>query len=84
VRGTKGFGDLQRPANFLYWVFLLMEILGNTQLLAGEGFWPAAFFPSSTGCLLNPMPRSSRLVIVAMSGRGDRLFKGETQERGKG
>ena len=46
----RGFGDLERPANVRNGVPLLVEIPGNTQLLSGEGFWPAAFFPSGSGC----------------------------------
>jgi hypothetical protein len=35
-------GDVERSANLRNGVALLIEIKGNTQLLAGEGFWPAS------------------------------------------
>jgi hypothetical protein len=41
-----GFGHLKRPANFRDGMPFLIEILGNTELFAGEDFGSAAF-PSS-------------------------------------
>jgi hypothetical protein len=48
--GQRGFRDLQRSANVLYWVSFLVEILGNTALFATEDGWSATFAPSGPGC----------------------------------
>jgi hypothetical protein len=46
----RGFGDLECPAYLRNRVVLLVEILGNTELLAGKGFGSVASFPSGSGC----------------------------------
>jgi hypothetical protein len=46
-----GFGDLQRPADISNGVFrIIVEGLGNTELSAGQGFWPAADTSPGMGC----------------------------------
>ena len=44
-----GSGDLERPAYLRNGMALLIESTGNTKLLDGEGFWPAADSPSGSG-----------------------------------
>jgi hypothetical protein len=45
----RGFGDLEGLANLHDGVFLLVEILGNTEVSCGQGFGSAAFFASGSG-----------------------------------
>jgi hypothetical protein len=62
----RGFGDFQRPADFLNWVFLIVEILGNNKLSAGEGFGSATFASSGSGCCqscLCPLPDQVSLKL---------------------
>jgi hypothetical protein len=66
VAVQRGFGDLERPANFQNWVSFLVEILGNTELFAGEGFWSAACFPSGSCCCqpcLSPLSNEVSLKL---------------------
>ena len=45
-----GFGDFEGSANFRDRVSLLVEILGNTELFASEGFGSTALASSGSGC----------------------------------
>ena len=46
----RSFGDLERPANLHNGMSSIVEILGNTQMSAGEDFGPAACPSSGAGC----------------------------------
>jgi hypothetical protein len=45
----RGFGDLEGAANFQNWVSFIVEILGNTELFACQGFGSATFASSGSG-----------------------------------
>ena len=46
----RSFGDLERPANLHNGMSSIVEILGNTQMSAGEDFGTAACPSSGAGC----------------------------------
>jgi hypothetical protein len=62
----RGFGDLEGLTNLRNRVSLVVEITGNTELLAGEGFGSAAFSSSGSGsyesCLC-PLPNEVSLKL---------------------
>jgi hypothetical protein len=58
-------------------VFLLIEILGNTQLFAGKGFGSAAFSPprsSSNKSCLRPFPNQVSLKLCKRAKDGEQGF----------